>query len=326
MCNLIVTSCSEKIDLYSGGDKLTAVYCLLNNEDSIQYLRIASQYTIIGDGTVIKPDSLDMTVKGDFIAYLSETTSSGEQKSYHFTPSYAIKKDSGWFPAEALQVYETKCTIIPNTIYALYVLFPKEKRMVFAKTLSFGGGFHVIDPIIVPGRKINLFPGEDFYLRYEPLKNAAVYEATAKFLYDDIRDGLAERKEFIIALPLKFNDQTDNIISQRIAGDRFLRDISRGLKKDSTIRRRPVGFNFHVSVGGQELAMEIRNDLDAASFSNSDYSSFENAAGIFSTLSHKRIETLPLSRFTIDSLALSSLTRDLGFLTFDEINKLDSIK
>ncbi|TRZ53345.1 hypothetical protein D4R99_01000 [bacterium] len=327
VCIITVTSCSEEIDLYSESDKLTAIYCLLNNNDSVQYLRISSQYTIIGNGKVIKPDSIDLTVKGDFIAYLSQTSRSGEQVSHHFTPSFSIKKDTGWFPTEALQVYETRCTITPNTIYSLYVLFPKEKRMIFAKTVSFGGGVHVFDPAMVPGRKLNLFPGEDFYLRYEPLKNAAIYQATAKFLYDDIRDGIAERKELVLTLPLKFDDQTDiDFISQRISGDRFLRDVAREIAMDTSVKRRPVGFNFHISVGGEELALEIKKDLDAASFSSADYSSFKNAAGIFSSLSHKWIETIPLSKFTIDSLALSSLTRGLGFLTYDEINKLDSIK
>lgn len=322
-----MTSCSEDINIFSSGDVLPIVYCLLNNEDSIQYLRISSQFPIIGNIESVKPDSGDMMVKGDFIAYLAETNSSGDQICHYFTPASTIRKDTGWFPAGALQVYETKCTIIANTVYSLYVYFPNEKRMVFARARSFGGVFQVIDPELVPGKKMNLYPGEDFYLRYQPLQNAAIYQTTAKFLYDDIRDGIAKRKELILTQPLDFEVQTDiNYIEQRVSGDRFLIDVSRNIARDSTIRRRPVGFNFHISVGGVEMAVEIKRDRDISAFSSVDYSSFENAVGLFSSLSHKFIGTMPLSRFTIDSLALDSLTRDLGFLTFDEINKLDSIK
>ena len=327
LLNCLMASCSEDINLFSQGDAIPAVYCFLNNEDSIQYLRISSQYSVIGNPEILKPDSSDLIVKDDFMAYLAETNSKGEQICHYFKTSTAIIKDSGWFPRGALQVYETKCAIVPNTVYTLYVYFSKGKRMVFARTTSFGGTFHVIDPGLVPGKKLNLYPGEDFYLRYEPLKNAAVYQTTAKFLYDDIRDGIAKRMEFVLTQPIDFEDKSDmNYIEQRISGDQFLLDVSRHIPQDSTLRRRPIGFNFHVSVGGVELAWQIKRDLDISSFSSADYSSFENAVGLFSSLSHKYIETMPLSKFTIDSLALNSFTRNLGFLTFDEINKLDSIK
>lgn len=324
---LILSSCSEDINLFSSGEPLPAVYCLLNNEDSVQYLRISSQYSIIGDPGSLKPDSADLTVKGDFIAYLAETDITGAQICHYFSPSSAIKKDTGWFPTGALQVYETNCPIIPNTVYALYVYFTKEKRMVFAKTTSFGGAFQVIDPGLVPGRKMNIYPGEDFYFRYKPLLNAFVYQATARFQYDDIREGIATRKEFILAQPLEFDDQSAiNYIEQRMSGDRFLLDVARNMPRDSTVRRRPVGFNFHLSAGGAEMAVDIQKDINITAFSSTDFSSFENAVGLFTSLSHKLVGTMPLSRFSIDSLAMHSLTRDLGFLTFDEINKMDSIK
>jgi hypothetical protein len=53
-----------------------------------------------------------------------------------------------------------------------------------------------------------------------------------------------------------------------------------------------------------------------------EVNSFDNAFGIFSCMSHRHVYDFPVSHFTMDTLALSPLTRYLGFLTASAIDSL----
>jgi hypothetical protein len=83
-----------------------------------------------------------------------------------------------------------------------------------------------------------------------------------------------------------------------------------------------VGFDFHVTVGGDDLRIKINADNNAQSFSVIDVNDFDNAYGVFSCMSHRHIYDFKPSRFTIDTLAMGPYTRSLGFLTNKQIDSL----
>ena len=143
------------------------------------------------------------------------------------------------------------------------------------------------------------------------------------FRYAEIRAG--EWSDHALVLPQKFVYQYDSTVSygeQRISGERFLIDVSRAVKPEPGIRRVPLGLDFHVSCGGDDLSLKIRAENNTQSFSILEVNSFDNAIGVFSCLTHRFIRNVPISRFTIDTLALGPLTRELGFLTALQIDSL----
>jgi hypothetical protein len=317
------SGCNSEIDMYLPGDPIPVVYCLLNPDTSVQYVRVGQTYTIPLDQPGYVPGREELTIDEEIVVYLAAERSDLKQDIYYGTLIDPFPKDTGMYPREANQVYEIKCNILPDCTYSLYIHFIKTNRVVYGQTRSFGNGFTIIDPEKVPGRSINLFNDKDFYVRFKPVTNGSIYQSTMTFRYLDILDG--ERTEHAIVLPQDFVTETDNelaFIDQRISGERFLIDISRSVLPAEGIRRIPLGLDFHITCGGNDLAVKINAENNTQSFSVMEVNSFDNAFGVFSCMSHRHVYGFPVSKYTMDTLALGALTRSLGFLTAKEIDSL----
>jgi hypothetical protein len=320
---LVATACTTEIELIVPGDPIPVVYCLLDPEDSIQYVRIGSTYSVKPGDTNFIPDQDKILVKEDMLVYLSAEYTDHSQAIYYGSPIGTIPKDSGWFPSSVNQLYAIPCVIQPNTRYSLYIHFLGTNRIVHGETVSLGSLMNLIDPDIVPGREATLLPGIDFYVRFSPVVNGPIFQSTMIFRYADVKAGKWTNRSLV--LPQKFVFQyntTENYGEQRISGERFLIDVSRAIAPDSNTRRVPLGLDFHVSCGGEDLALKINAENNTQSFSILEVNSFDNGIGVFSCLTHNYVYDVPLSRFTIDTLALGPLTRDLGFLTAEQIDSL----
>jgi len=318
-----LAACTTEIDLIVPGDPLPVVYCLLDPEDSVQYVRLGSTYAVRPGDTVFKPDQQKILINEEILVYMTAEYSDRQQQVFYASPVSTIPKDSGWFPASVNQMYAIPCIIRPNTRYSLYIHFTGSNRIIHGETVSMGSLFTVIDPDIVPGREATLIPGIDFFVRFPPVAHGSVFQSKMTFRYADIKAGQWTSRSLI--LPQKFVYEYDTTVSyaeQRISGERFLIDVSRALKADPETRRVPLGLDFHISCGGDDLALKISAENNTQSFSILEVNSFDNAIGVFSCLSHKYVKDVPLSRFTLDTLALGPLTRNLGFLTAQQIDSL----
>ncbi|MCX6223816.1 MAG: hypothetical protein NTV01_03555 [Bacteroidia bacterium] len=323
MILVAVTSCTTDLDLILPGDSLPVVYCLLDPEDSIQYVRVGSTYAVYPGNTNFKPAQDKILIDEELVVYLSAEYTDRRQEIFYGNRIETIPKDTGWFPASVNQIYAIPCIIKPDIRYSLYILFTGTNRIVHGATVSLGSLFTVIDPEIVPGREATLLPGIDFYVRFKPVANGSIFQSTMTFRYAEIKAGQWSDQSLI--LPQRFvyeNDSTINYAEQRISGERFLIDVSRTLKSDPDIRRVPLGLDFHISCGGDDLALKINAENNTLSFSILEVNSFDNAFGVFSCLTHSYVYDVPLSRFTIDTLALGPLTRNLGFMTAQQIDSL----
>jgi len=320
---LSAAGCTSEIELIMPGDPLPVVYCLLDPEDSIQYVRIGSTYAVYPGDTVFKPSQDKILLHDEIRMYLSAEYSDRTQEIIYAEPIKTIPKDSGWFPSAVNQMYAIPCIIKPDTRYSLYIYFKATNRIIHGETVSLGTLFTIIDPDLVPGREATLVPGIDYYVRFPPVINGPVFQSTMTFRFAEIKQGQWAYRSLV--LPQKFifeEDSTVNYGEQRISGERFLIDVSRAVKPDPDIRRVPLGLDFHISCGGTDLSIKIKAENNTQSFSILEVNSFDNAIGVFSCLTHRYVRNVPLSRFSIDTLALGPLTRDLGFLTAEQIDSL----
>ncbi len=317
-------SCTEEIDLVQPGEPVPVVYCLLDPQDPVQYVRVGQTWSIPPDESFRKPDQAEILLDEEVEVYLAAEYSDRSQQIFFAEEIDTIPKDTGWFPSTVNQLYAIQCKLVPDTRYSLYVYFPATNRMVYGETLSLGNPFRVIDPAIVPGREATLLNGIDFSVRVNPVVNGSIFQTTMTFRFAEQAGSGWTQKALVF--PQKFvyeNDTTVNFVEQRISGERFLIDVSRRLKTGPAIRRIPLGLDFHISCGGDDLALKINAESNSQSFSILEVNSFDNAIGVFSCLTHCFVTDVPLSRFTIDTLAMGPLTRNLGFLTAQQIDSLD---
>jgi len=325
LCALLAfsTACTTEIDLIVPGDPLPVVYCLLDPDDSIQYVRIGSTYVVHPGDTAFRPEQDNILVNDDILVYMSAEYSDRQQQVFYASRIDSVPKDSGWFPSSVNQLYAIRCKIKPDTRYSLYILFKETNRIVHGETVSMGSLFTLIDPDLVPGREATLLPGIDFFVRFGPVIHGPVIQSTMTFRFAEISNGRWTGRSLV--LPQKFVYEYDSTVSygeQRISGERFLIDVARAVRPETGIRRVPLGLDFHISCGGDDLALKINAENNTQSFSILEVNSFDNAIGVFSCLTHRFVNDVPLSRFTMDTLALGPLTRGLGFLTAAQIDSL----
>ncbi len=320
---LITAGCTTEIDLMVPGETLPVVYCLLDPVDSIQYVRVGSTYSVNQDNPDLHPDQEEILMNEEVLVYLSAEHTDLKQEIFYGIRIDSIPKESGWFPSSVNQIYAIPCILKPNTRYSLYIHFKESNRIVHGETVSMGSPFIVIDPELVAGREATLLPGIDFFVRFDPVINGPVFQSTMTFHYREKQAGIWTNQALV--LPQKFAFEYDSMVDyaeQRISGERFLIDVSRAIKPEPDIRRVPIGLDFNISCGGTDLALKINAENNTQSFSILEVNSFDNAIGVFSCLTHRYVKGVPLSHFTIDTLALGPLTRNLGFLTNQQIDSL----
>lgn len=316
---LMDNGCTEDIDLYTSYEPIPIVYCLLDPDDSIQYVRVGQTFSHI-DGDSLKYDTNNSYLLEDFELYITSINEDNENEIVWFFEHSGAVRDSGFFPQEGLQLLSANMFVECNRVYKLYLRLPNSKKLVFGELNSFERKLKVIDPLDFSLRTINLFTDEDFYFRFAPVSVRAVYQAIFTFKFDEIFNGIPERKIVEFPLEIVYGEEYDvEFVAQRFSGERFLMDVGRRLQPIVGVSRIPVGVDFHVSAGGEELYYLIKSENSQSGFSTIPPTNLLNALGIFSSLSHRYINDIKFSRFTIDSLAGSQYTKDLGFVPFSKL-------
>ncbi len=306
-------ACTENIELFSPGQAVPVVYCLLNPDDSIQYVRVGQTSSLADIDSVIANPEIS-SLQEDYEVYITSFNDQGEPEIVWFSPLEASKRDSGLFPQEDLQILSAPMKIECSKVYKFYLQLKESGKLVYGELKSFDQIFQVIDPLDVSFRTINLYPGEDFYFRFALVSEKAVYQPILKFKYDEVFQGILTQKILEFPLTIQFSEESDvNFVEKRFSGEFFLREIGRILSPKEGISRIPVGLDFHISAGGEELYYLIKSENRQFGFSSMSMTNLVNAVGVFSSLSHRYINDMKFSKFSIDSLAYSQYTKDLGF-------------
>ena len=316
--------CTTEVDLIAPGGSVPVVWCLLDPASEVQYVRIAQTWSIPANEEFHKPGAGEIRGDENILVYMVADVTDGTPIIYYFNPVDTIEKEQGWFPYDGQRLFGSRIPLIPGCKYSLYVHFLDTDRVVYGQTRCLAKPFVIIDPELVVGRRLSLFPGTDYFVRVHAVPFGSIFQSTMTFHYMEINHGMMDEKS--LRLPQKFvfeEDSTVKYVEQRISGERFYIDLVRTLHADEGTRRIPLRMDFFISCGGEDLALKIHAEGESQSFSILEVNSFENAFGVFSCLTHKTVFNVPLSRYMVDSLATNPLTKPLGFLTQSEIDSMN---
>ena len=310
----ILTACTEEVNIYSKGQPVPVVYCLLDPTASTQYVRIGRSYQG-GETDARIPPEPDSTVWNiPHEVYMEEYIGDVRGNTYRFEPDDNIKKDSGFFPVANLRIYSSAFKAEPGKTYQLYVFFPDLNKMVSAKVLVHGAP-DIVDPLPLSIRKINFETGQPFVIRWTPGANTGVYEKIFRIYY---RDSSASGEEFNSADYSSggvFDLKTDQLQEYTMGGPAFFTAMAKNIRVIPGIIREVISVEFIMISGGSDLGFHYRMDVETGSNFTSlgEYSNFRNALGIFSSRIITRVPNLSLSPVTIDELARNEKTAALGF-------------
>ncbi len=317
---LTLSSCETEIDIIKESSGRPVVYCLLNPQDSIQYLRISKSFIIKGnpETETISEDSL--ILNEEFYAYLEYKEPNGSRVIRYFESSDISHRDSGFFPRDGLAILQTKYKVLGGHEYSLYIHFPKIPRLV-ASTITVVNPIEIMDPNPLPGREITLLEDQGYLIRWTKSVKFAVYQSFIKFIYLEGDKNSQMVHEIDLPQTIIYGDTDNTVLTNNLNGASFIKDLTAYLSPpDSGMRRKIIGFDFLMAAGGPELAVFTRSGENAiTSFTGLyEYSNLDGAAGIFSSRTFSGVYNNRFSDITINYLADSARTRHLGFLRYNE--------
>lgn len=309
----LLQACTEEIDLYAPPETSPVVYALLDADYDTQYIRVGQTFFYQGQDSILSNPKLTH-LDEDFEVYITYTDNNGSNKIIWFEPHDGVTRDSGLFAPEELQLLSAKMEVQNSTIYKFYLHLKKSGKIVYGQLKSFDEKLQVIDPLDVSFRTINLYTDEDFYFRFVPVSNKAVYQAILTFNYHEVQQGIFSEHSLDFPLEIVYGEgQEVFFVGDRFSGESFLRDIGQRIEPKEGISRIPIGLNFHISAGGEEMYYLIKSANRQFGFSAMSNTNLQNGIGVFSTLSHRYINDILFSEHSIDSLAMSQYTKHLGF-------------
>jgi hypothetical protein len=303
-------SCSDEVVMKVGED-VPVAYCLLNHDDTCQYLRISKSYDSYTENySTGSPDRPFLDIE----AYLIEENDDGSQTYYEYEYLTSVLPDTqgiGRFPYDLFRVnYQVK----KDQKYSLTLYQEKIHQINIGSTVTMESSIKIIDPIFVPGRLINITPSRDYTIRYSTVQNAFVYQATMYFEYDELIEGFPERRRISLPQDLDYPyDDRLRYLEHRVDGELFYKQLSNKIQKDKEIIRIPRSIGIMVTCCGEEVYLNIYADIHTNSFNIIDFGNIARSMGLFSSYNRAQIMDIPISPFMVDSLALSPITKELNF-------------
>lgn len=311
---LLTESCSNELELTTSSDPTPVVWCLLNPDAGVQYVRLGRSF-LPDPGHPDLPPVADSTVWNLSIkVYVEEWRDSVPINTFWFNPVESPAKDSGFFPQENLRLFKADFHPARLSTYHLYVHFPDDYRIISGITTVPGSPI-VYDPLEMPGRKITLQTGVQYTTRWAPGSGYGIYEGFFIINYaETINDQTSYGKALLRLDPilgLGAEIEMANIYS----GNQFLKEIAAQIAVRSGAERSIINVQFKLYKGGEELALLASPDLETTTISNSlnQYTNLVNGIGVFSSMQEVAVNNLQLSNTTLSELAHSELTRNLGF-------------
>ncbi|MFO7617355.1 MAG: hypothetical protein R6V75_08880 [Bacteroidales bacterium] len=311
----VIHSCTTDFEVNAENLNIPIAYCVLNSADSFQYVRLQKTYLVDQAAMENPPHPDSMMFPGEIVIAIERWLNGKVVETALFHPVTDIPKDSGFFPTDKHILYRARMSVLPLQKYRLYIYIADKEKVMYAETNTIGR-LTVVDPIDLSLRKISLTTGTNYVSRWEPVKNAGIYQVAVRFNYTETRNGETAFRH--IDWPQGYTNPSSAIdyLSREISGARFMHILAENIEVTPDVVREVNSIDFIILSGGMELKYYIESTApsEGALLEKPVYSNISNGIGLFSTISRVDIKGLLLSSVTIDSIAYSPLTRKLNFM------------
>ncbi len=311
----LIYSCDSDVDLYSPPEFTPVVYCLLNPQDSVQAVRVSRVFqnrNKLLEWEETFDNYLKDTTKRIYIESIDE---GGQRTIIDFSYSEKFRSDNDSLFAST-DLYTCKLKPTHLSAYSLYLFFPETKTMASAKIKPIAP-VHLIDPAIVPGRKMLIDPTQAYVLRWVGSPGTAYYQGTFHINYLEKISGEIRSKSLSMTLNPVLEYPDEATFSQNVSGTALLQTLKENIPELDSVSRKIVNLDFTFVYGGVELALFSNSGINPLGLSDrvADFTNLDNARGVFSSISRLHVYGIPLWEQSVDTIALNPLTKNLNFVT-----------
>ncbi|HIE15559.1 MAG TPA: hypothetical protein EYP69_01410 [Bacteroidales bacterium] len=320
-------SCSSDIDINAPWTDITVVYGLLNQNDSIHYIKVNKAF--LGDASAYEMAAISDSVNYkniDVYLYKINTSNGGHDtvKTYIFKDT-VMDKESGTFATDNnIIYYNTEALItssesnnIEDYTFALKIYIPQYDKNVTAST-------KLISKLLVSRPNsyqptITLKGISDYSVEWTSTEGAKLYQLILGFHYYELTatDTTEHYLEYPTSTKISQTDLGGEDMKQTINGGTFFQYLASNIEANPNIKRivKEECLDFIFFVGSTDLNtyIEVSSPSNGIVQEKPAYSNINGGIGIFSSRFNKSIAGKELDQRTIDSLAISPLTNGLNF-------------
>lgn len=321
---VFVFSCNPKVDVFEEWKDITVIYGLLNQSDSIQYIRVSKSFAGYGNSYDMAkvPDSF-FYKPNTLVAYMEEWLNNKLNKIIELKLDSTIKRNEGVFSNEKNYYFYTKEPLNANATYKLFVKI--KEKIVFSETNLIPG--HNL--VITKQTTNSIVPVDNNYIKidFTTPKLGKIYQCYLRFFYYEVFPNDTVKKYLDMHL-YKGISQTTNgneIISFSYPSISFYENLANYIKETDNLLYRVVAKNavqIIIYVGSQDLYayMQSTEPTTSVVLDKPIFTNIKNGIGIFTSRYTKYGRIDSLTQRTVDSIAYSKYTKHLKFLDFYNSN------
>lgn len=314
---LVFISCSTKLNVNAEWKDIMVVTGLLNQADSIQYIRIGKAF--LGPGDELQyariPDSSNYTANLE--VRLNEFRDDTSLiRSVILRDTTITNKDSGifYFPAQKLSYTTSK--ISEDYTYRLLIHNTMTGNYVEARTVL----IHKFDlnlPPRLPG--VSILPGGFTEVNWTSAAGGKRYQLTVRIHYTETKKGDTVKSSHSldwtpfgdIKSP---DDQGGASLGDYINGDSFYTFLGSHIQVDPTLNRTLGLCDFIFWVASDDLDSYMQaEESSSLSQVKPTFSNITNGTGIFASRYVQLFENFHFTQTTRDSVKTNKKTMKLGF-------------
>ncbi len=314
-------SCKTDFDVIADYKEVAIVYGLLNQNDSVHYLRINKAFLGDGDAMLYAQVADSSSFGNDINVVLTEITTGGIKREIVFDTITLHNKESGDFYSPDQLFYYSKAKFNENNSYELKVTNKKSGNVVSSKT-ELIHTFSITKPL--SGAKSISFPRSSTSQQkfiWENAKNGKRYQFKLYFNYKELGlKGDTTHRKVEWVFPEQTTETIDGSGSSEAAyqNEDFFKMCESKIPytdqaaEDAVIKRFASTCDLEVSVIGDEFNtyLDANGPSTGVLIEKPNYTNISNGLGLLSSRFQIRRLPLPLSAATI--LDLNSTT-DLKF-------------
>lgn len=314
----LLSSCKKELNLNADWEDVTIVYGILNQLDSVHYIKITKAF--LGPGNALQyaqiPDSSNYTMKLNVT--LEAWSGNNLVAIYPFDTTTIHDKDSGvfYFPNQLLYINDS--ILNPDYSYKLMIVNPETQEVISSQTPLIKP-FHVEKPFAY--QSVSFDAGKNSKVEWTSAEGGKRYQVIVRFFYQEtsIPNPSQSVEKYVdwLIVPGKLakSDAGGESLDAAYSNDGFYALLHTQLDVDPDLERaaRKLQYFFIVAANDLNTYIEVSQPSNSIIQEKPSFSNIENGLGLFSSRFVQVIDSISLSQRTITEIRENPLTSDLGF-------------
>jgi len=328
---VITFSCETKVDINAPWRDITVVYGILNQHDTIHYIKVNKAF--LGDAS-----AYEMAQHSDSLNYesVNVTLEKYNLNTHNIVRVFDFKdtvleKDPGIFATDNNKVYYYKGKILNDNEnpedfrYDLKIYIPERDKNVSASTYLIRD-VNIITPPFTDYATVD-FTRSSYEVKWETVEGARLYQLKVVFHYYELTDVDTTEHTIAMSFPTKTSisakasNDGNQQLSNNISLDDFMNTLVQKIKVDPNVRRivKKESFDFYIYTGSEDMYkyMQVSSPSNSIVQDRPFFTNINNGVGLFTSRSYTVREGKKMDRRTIDEIANNDKTRSLNFEDYE---------